>query len=101
MAQPIGSLAFRILRTNVAPTLQAHVATALVMCCGPIVRRRSQLMTRTLASSSLIHGFPRLIAHIDSSLTLLNPNPGSILYQVTYNPSANTSNELPTVTMIQ
>lgn len=40
--------------------------------------------------------------HIDSSLNLLNPDPGTILYEVTYNPSVNgDSTGLPTVTTVQ
>lgn len=40
--------------------------------------------------------------HITNSLTLLDPDPPTILYEVTYNPSANgDSTGLPTVTIVQ
>ncbi|KAF3384172.1 hypothetical protein DPV78_012817 [Talaromyces pinophilus] len=40
--------------------------------------------------------------HVDSSLTLLNPDPSTILYEVTYNPFVNgDSTGLPTVTIVQ
>jgi hypothetical protein len=40
--------------------------------------------------------------HISSSLTLLNPDPGTILYEVTYDPFVNgDSTSLPTVTTVQ